>query len=69
MLIRDSLPTDSAGQQLDLAPGDPLPEGATPAARPDLYEAGRWVAGMFFRCYPDRRDRAAATRPGATEGE
>lgn len=53
-LVRDALPTDAEGRQLDLSPGDPLPEGARPALRPDLFSAAAWTTGMFCRCYPER---------------
>lgn len=62
-LVRDVLPTDAEGVQLDLAPGEPLPDGARPPARPDLFSAASWATGMFCRCYPDHCAAAAAAAP------
>lgn len=53
-LMADVLPTDARGTLIDLAPGQPLPEGATAADRPDLYPAAEWVTGLYCRCWPER---------------
>ena len=52
-LMADVLPRDADGIHLDLAPGATLPEGVTPAARPDLYPAAQWVTRTYCRCWPD----------------
>lgn len=61
-LVRDSLPSDGHGNVIDLAPGDPLPEGAIGPARPDLFEAASWATGMFCRCYPERCAASASPK-------
>lgn len=58
LLAQLSLPHGKDGKALALAPGEPLPEGATPAVRPDLYEAAGWTTGQFCRCFPDRCEKA-----------
>lgn len=62
-LVRDVLPSTEDGDQVDLAPGDPLPDGVRPPARPDLFGAASWATGMFCRCYPERCAGASAREP------
>lgn len=58
-LMADVLPADSTGRVIDLAPGQPLPDGAVAAARPDLYPAAEWITGTYCRCFPQQCQRPA----------
>lgn len=55
--MADVLPTDEGGTLIDLAPGQPLPEGAVAAVRPDLYPAAEWITGTYCRCWPAKCKR------------
>ena len=58
------LPVDgSTGRSLDMAPGDPLPEGVIPAKRPDLFGAAQWATGVYCRCFEERCKQAEASAP------
>lgn len=62
-LMADVLPSDSSGALIDLAPGQPLPDGATAASRPDLYPAAAWVTRTYCRCWPAKCVQTAQPGP------
>lgn len=52
LYVLSTLATDREGAPLDLAPGYPLPEGATEAESPELYEGRAWAQGIVCRVCP-----------------
>jgi len=69
LLAHLTLPHDETGRSIDLAPGQPAPEGSTPAELPELYPAAAWVAGVVCRCYPERCERAKVEEKPAPKEE
>jgi hypothetical protein len=53
LYVLATLPFDREGIYLDLAPGHPLPEGATEAESPELYAGRAWAQGIVCRVCPN----------------